>query len=147
MKKNDNELRQSDLLPGWTLHKWSGPVAGLFVACLLFLIVALFVFLGTQTTEHPFHPAFVLFIALAVLSAASGGLLWPFMAAKERRELAAGYTTAAQGHYEVERRDWKYGVIMREANTGKMSYDDWVAAKRRIQAYADAQKVSVDDAD
>jgi hypothetical protein len=147
MKKNDYELRQGDLLPGWTTHRWGGVIAGLLGSCCVLLFISALVFLGTQTEARPFHPAFVVFATTAVTTGVVGGLMTPFAAQKERRELAAGYTTSAQGHHEVERRDWKYGVIMREANTGKMSYDDWVAAKRRIQAYVDSQKVAVDDAD
>ncbi len=54
---------------------------------------------------------------------------------KERAELAAGYTTSAQGNNEVVRLHSPTGVVMRNAGEPNLTKLQWEAAMARVIAY------------
>ncbi len=81
--------------------------------------------------------AFMLLFAggLAVLTFG----VW-MMNRKAKREVDAGYTTMAQGYYNVERRHSPTGVIMRAAGEPALTREQWERAMQSVRAYKESQK-------
>lgn len=57
------------------------------------------------------------------------------MERKEKQELAAGYTTSKQGHYEVERRHSPTGLIVRKAGQPALTRDQEAAANALVRDF------------
>jgi ferredoxin len=126
---------QRDLLPGLSLHAWSGlglwGIALALVGGLGAVVGALVVVARTHVVDPVTLGFLILFFAACLWC----GLCSSMCAYKRRREIAAGYTTALQGHYEVERRHPPTGVIMRYAGQPALTRVQEEQARRRVDAF------------
>lgn len=123
------------MLPGWSANKWSG--AGL-VGGVMWIVGTIGGAICAATLvrqNEALDPITWSFLALF-----GTGLSWLafsfwMMRIKEAREVAAGYTTMAQGHYDVERRHSPTGVIMRGAGQPALTRSQWEDAMGMVREY------------
>ncbi|WP_295127634.1 hypothetical protein [uncultured Leifsonia sp.] len=124
-----------ELLPGLTTKQWAR--AGLWsigVSCIGGIgavVWALVVLTRTQAWD----PAAVAFIVTVIGGMGFGWVCSLMSDRKERAELAAGYTTSAQGNNKVVRWHSPTGVVMREAGEPNLTKPQWEAAMARVRAY------------
>jgi hypothetical protein len=129
------EWERRDLLPGPSVFEWSGWALIGGAICVGGGIGAVVCAFTLVASSHLLDPATVSFL---VLFTAGFGWLWicnGMGKLKSRRELAADYTTSAQGHYEVERRHSPTGVVMREAGAPGLTREQWANAMKRVREY------------
>lgn len=124
-----------EVVPGPTAKQWAraglwsvgvsgiGAVGGL--ACALTIVAQ------TQSLD----PLTVAFLVMVVGGIGVGWFCNWMSDRKEKRELAAGYTTSAQGNNEVVRLHSPTGVVMREAGQPNLTKPQWDAAMARVRAY------------
>ncbi|KQR53540.1 hypothetical protein ASF88_01275 [Leifsonia sp. Leaf336] len=124
-----------EVLSGPTAKQWAragiwsigvsgfGAVGG--VACALTIVAR------TQALD----PVTLAFVAMTVGGVGVGWFCSWMSDRKERVELAAGYTTCAQGNNEVVRLHSRTGVVMREAGQPNLTKPQWEAAMTRVRAY------------
>ncbi|MFJ3394671.1 hypothetical protein [Leifsonia aquatica] len=131
----EEEWERRELLPGPTVKQWSRcglvGVAVLGFGMLGAAVCALTIVARTKQWD----PLTLGFLATLVMGFAWVWLCYLAGNRKERDELAAGYTTAAQGNNQVARLHSPTGVVMRRAGEPDLSHQDWVRAMERVRAY------------
>ncbi len=132
---SDQVWEQRELLPGVSSKRWarvgliSLGIAAISTIALLFTVNA------SRGDYQYFDPISVLVLGVAATSAVAFWICYILSMRKGRREVAAGYTTSAQGDNEVERRHSPTGVVMRPAGAPDLTKPQWDAAMIRVRAY------------
>lgn len=127
-----------DLLPGPTVFQWSGYALMSCALGLVGMIGALVCAVTIVSASQQWDPVTITFLALLLLGFAGGWVLNKLSDRKGRAELAAGYTTSAQGNNEVIRLHSRTGVVMREAGQPNLTKPQWEAAMARVRAYEES---------
>jgi hypothetical protein len=99
------------------------------------MIGALICGLTIVSASQQWDPVTITFLALLFLGFGGGWVLNKLSDRKGQAELAAGYTTSAQGNNEVMRLHSRTGVVMREAGQPNLTKPQWEAAMARVRAY------------
>ena len=137
--EEEAEWERRELLPGPTVKQWSRRglvgVAILGIGMLGAAVCALTIVARTKQWD----PLTLGFLVILVM-----GFAWVWVCylagnRKEADELAAGYTTAAQGNNEVARLHSPTGVVMRHAGEPDLSRQDWERAMKRVHSYQDSE--------
>jgi hypothetical protein len=126
---------QHELLPGPSVYQWA--TWGLI--CLVLIVVAgcgaLIRALTTVARTQYIDPITFFFVIVFVLSCVALVTIDQLGRRKKRLELAAGYTTAAQGSYDVERRHSPTGVVVRSAGQGPLTRGQEQEARERVREF------------
>lgn len=123
------------MLPGPSVFDLAGYVLWSIAIWAISAVFALVGVVASRDTYQYFDPFSLACLAVFVMSLTAACLLPYVSALKSRKEIAAGYTTAAQGHNEVERRHSRTGVVMRAAGESDLGRADWEAAMMRVRAF------------
>ncbi|MDN4597532.1 hypothetical protein [Leifsonia virtsii] len=130
-----DEIEQHDLLPGPSANKWAEVAIVGGVVWIVGTVGSLTCALALVRDTGVLDPTTLSFMGLFVGGLAALAFSTWMMKAKEKKELSAGYTTMAQGHYEVERRHSPTGAIMRRAGQPALTQAQWKAAMAAVRAY------------
>jgi hypothetical protein len=133
-------IEQRALLPGKTASQWSGIALVGGAAWLVGTVGAAICGVTVVRQTGRLDPVTVAFLALFAVGFAVLALGVKLMERKARKEIAAGYTTMAQGHYEVERRHSPTGVVMRAAGQPPLTREQWERAMQKVRTYRESQK-------
>ncbi|WP_348786598.1 hypothetical protein [Leifsonia sp. NPDC080035] len=129
------EWEQRDLISGRSAFEWARVgVLGLVTAAaggLGAAICAVTIVAANQAIDAVTIACLTTFLIGSVVLLISSRQ----MKRKERLELAAGYTTLMQGHYDVERRHSPTGVVVRGAGQQALNRVQEREAKQRVQEY------------
>ncbi|MFF2051894.1 hypothetical protein ACFVU2_09875 [Leifsonia sp. NPDC058194] len=130
-----DEIERRELLAGHSANWWSGVSLGGGALWLVGSIGGVICGLTIVRINQRLDPVTIGFLALFALGLAVLVFGDRMAAFKAKKEVAAGYTTMAQGHYEVERRHSPTGVVMRQAGQPNLTRSEWESAMVRVRAF------------
>ncbi len=131
----DENWTVRELIPGPTAKRWAR--CGLLAAavCGFGMAGALVCALTIVARTERLDPLTITFLALAGAGLlAASAFLW-LSDRKQKAEVAAGYTTVAQGNNDVERLHSPTGVVMRAAGEPNLTKAQWEAAIAKVRSY------------
>lgn len=122
------------LIPGITVFEWAYVLRASAITGGLLLSIGLGFGFANSWGDGT-EPGLQIFAALGIAVAAVSYPLTPFLSHRDRKELAAGYTTSPGRNQEVDWVDSRTGLVLRPAGEKLQSSIEVKAALNRAKQY------------